>query len=95
MRLLPPKRLYVVVTDPRSEGKSTMMHRIPKRDRCEIRPGAWFVRSRRTTAGGLARKLRIGPKTMGLVMRAEFYAGYERDEVAETLDAWEGDGLHR
>ena len=88
MRFLRPKKIYAVVGDA-DEIREVLTRRLKPQDRCEVRPGSWFVRSRRRTAGELAKRLEIGPKTSGLVITATYYSGYADSSVIEKLEAWE------
>ena len=88
MGFLRPKKIYAVVGDA-EEIRETLTRRLKTQDRCEVRPGTWFVRSRRPTAWEMARWLGIGPKTGGLVITATYYSGYADSSVIEKLQAWE------
>ena len=88
MRFLRPKKMYAVVGDP-DEIREVLTRHLKPQDRCEVRPGNWFVRSRRPTASEMAKRLGIGPKTSGLVITATYYSGYADSAVIEKLEGWE------
>ena len=88
MRLLPRRKTYAVIGDPKEIGE-VLARRVRRQDRCEVRPGAWLVRSRRQTAAAGARKLGISARTMALVITAQYYSGYAETDVVETMEAWD------
>lgn len=80
--------IYLVIVNPDRAAKM-IEEKFSDEDRCEVRPGVWFVRSATTSSEGVAKTIGIDAERHGVVVTAEFYKGYASSGVVETLRRWE------
>lgn len=82
--------IYAVVSMP-PDALVDEIQKIPERDRHELAPGAWFIRSPFVTTEQVKNSLGIevgGPN--GIVAATSRYTGVADRELVEKLQVWEG-----
>ena len=78
--------IYVVI-DP--SGVIPVERVIDERDRCDVAPGVWFVRSDNLTSDELSKSLEISSEKTGIVVATNNFAGYAKSTIIAKVSGWE------
>lgn len=81
--------IYVIIAQ--KDADPPVGDLVDDRDKCEVRPGVWLVRSELSTSAEVSKFLKIDRNSLGIVVAAKNFSGFSESRVVDKIVAWETD----